>query len=260
MSFPSDRRVAVQVQPVAESLHGRASLRAIDVQGITAEPAVVSSASPGAHVPFSGYYRWQRWPARNKPVRCFGRVTLLASNHDTLFVTVLLILGLGALFLGGVAQYMHPAILACGIVVALLPFIFLMLTTFTEAGILPRRSLASYPQPHPGSPLPTGHSGPLWPAPTAFIDQQEVPLRWCHTCHIYRPLRASHCRDCDCCVEEFDHRARTSHTRSHCVQDCCMDGVSRICACVPVVQIAPGCAIVWENATTAISSFFSSAW
>jgi len=32
-----------------------------------------------------------------------------------------------------------------------------------------------------------------------------VNMTFCDTCKLYRPPRAHHCRDCDCCILEFDH-------------------------------------------------------
>lgn len=36
-------------------------------------------------------------------------------------------------------------------------------------------------------------------------DGSTVQYRWCHTCLIYRPPRASHCRECNRCFLRFDH-------------------------------------------------------
>lgn len=165
-----------------------------------------------------GHWAWQRWPGRNQPFACCGHVVLLARDHCTLWTSILLILGNAGLFLAFVARHVHESVLAVGCLFTLAPFTLLMLTTFTEAGILPRKRLEDYPnqaveaaeqqaQSSPGWGQGTpGNNGPLYPAPTAVIEGHVVPLKWCKTCCIYRPPRASHCRDCDCCVEEFDHR------------------------------------------------------
>jgi len=51
----------------------------------------------------------------------------------------------------------------------------------------------------PASERDTGH---VW---EREIDGERAIYKWCATCQIWRPPRASHCQYCDNCVREFDH-------------------------------------------------------
>ncbi len=64
-------------------------------------------------------------------------------------------------------------------------------TAFSDAGILPRRTLKNS----------------IEKKRVIKINQLGFTRKYriCDTCLIVRPLRSTHCGDCDNCVEKFDH-------------------------------------------------------
>jgi len=95
--------------------------------------------------------------------------------------------------------------------------VLLLATCCSDPGIIPRRRLVLATGSHARITALLGHDllGTDGEEPTgdALGDAEKmVPdglrqrgYRWCHTCEIVRPPRASHCRDCDHCVLRFDH-------------------------------------------------------
>lgn len=134
---------------------------------------------------------YEVWPGQNTPC-CNGRC-LRGPDAGTFLCNISLISVNAVLFFVFVAWKIHVAVLVVGLLLLASTFAMLFSAAFVEAGIIPRAPKSVTQVPPPG------------PAPTTKIDGQDVPLKLCMTCNLYRPPRSKHCRDCDVCVEQFDH-------------------------------------------------------
>lgn len=125
--------------------------------------------------------------------------------------------------------------------VAVLLFIFVMCslfrTSFTDPGVIPRATpdeaadverqigkfkmifYNKYFNPFISiSEVPNGTNSPTYRPPPRtkeiVINNQTIKLKYCFTCKIFRPPRASHCSLCDNCVgESIDSQSIKSNQR-----------------------------------------------
>ncbi|XP_043368174.1 palmitoyltransferase ZDHHC14 isoform X10 [Dermochelys coriacea] len=154
--------------------------------------------------------KWEVFPGRNK-FFCNGRI-MMARQTGVFYLTLVLILVTSGLFFAFDCPYLSekitPAIPAIGGILFFFVMGTLLRTSFSDPGVLPRatpdeaadleRQIGNTEDIANGS-----SSGGYRPPPRTkevIINGQTVKLKYCFTCKIFRPPRASHCSLCDNCV------------------------------------------------------------
>ncbi|KAJ9466889.1 putative protein S-acyltransferase 4 [Diplonema papillatum] len=139
--------------------------------------AALRSAQPGARDHHTADFG-------SSVVFCSGGI-VMGPDHGVLLCSIVLILVPAVLFLAFAAS--HAVLVFFGVVLACFSLGSLIKTAITDPGIIPK-------QPPPATP----------PYELQRV-VDGVSVRWCSTCNIWRPERASHCSDCNNCVQRFDH-------------------------------------------------------
>nr|XP_006815869.1 PREDICTED: probable palmitoyltransferase ZDHHC14-like [Saccoglossus kowalevskii] len=154
--------------------------------------------------------KWEVHPGRNK-FYCNGRIMMARSTSVFYFTVGLIVITMG-LFFGFDCPYLAENLTPAIPIVAILLFLFVMATllrtAFSDPGVIPRATPDEAADIEKQIEVPNPNNPTYRPPPRVkevIINGQTVKLKYCFTCKIFRPPRASHCSICDNCVERFDH-------------------------------------------------------
>lgn len=155
--------------------------------------------------------KWEVFPGRNK-FYCNGHI-MMARQTGVFWFTVCLIVATCTLFFVFDCKYLtieiSPVIPAVAAVLFMFVMSTLLRTSFSDPGVIPRATPDEAAHTEKQIEVPNGSSSPTYRPPPRtkeiIIKGQTVKLKYCFTCKIFRPPRASHCSLCDNCVERFDH-------------------------------------------------------
>lgn len=82
------------------------------------------------------------------------------------------------------------------------------------------------------------------------INNVIVRLKWCRSCKVYRPPRASHCKRCNSCIERFDHHCPWTGTcigrRNHRYFFGFVTSTTILCAYAALCSIVQIVVFVWR--------------
>ncbi|XP_050542492.1 palmitoyltransferase ZDHHC9 [Daktulosphaira vitifoliae] len=157
--------------------------------------------------------KWEMFPGRNR-FCCDGRL-MMAPNAVVFYINVVLIIGTSVLFFVFDCPYLSYRVTPVIPIISGILFCFvigsLFKTSFTDPGIIPRATLdeANFIEKQVYISMPNNGGAPTTRPPPRTkevnIKGNLIKLKYCVTCKIFRPPRASHCSLCNNCVENFDH-------------------------------------------------------
>ncbi|CAL5420527.1 unnamed protein product [Camellia sinensis] len=160
---------------------------------------------------------YQVWKGSNKFL-CGGRL-IFGPDVASLFLSTFLIAGPAIVFCIKIYRNITESkgkdwyvVLVVGSILTILDITFLLLTSSRDPGIVPRNlkppeSDEAYDAGTPSMEWVNGRT-PHLKLPRmkdVIINGHTVKVKYCDTCLLYRPPRASHCSICNNCVQRFDH-------------------------------------------------------
>lgn len=162
--------------------------------------------------------RYETWPAANQ-FYCHGRI-MGGPSLNLMICALFMMCVTAALFLAFTCPYLISNMPGGIAMVVIFCYLFvlcvvsLLRTSFSDPGIIPRdtnwkESPEEIEERKKDEEI--DKEAPFYYKPKkdktkqVVVEGVEIKLKWCETCKIYRPPRASHCSTCDNCYHEFDH-------------------------------------------------------
>ncbi|CAA7060533.1 unnamed protein product [Microthlaspi erraticum] len=159
---------------------------------------------------------YQVWPGKNRFY--FGGRLVFGPDASSILLTTCMIGAPAITFCIRMAiliRQRHPLfhllILIGAIILTILDFTFLFLTSSRDPGIIPRNKEAPLEETSEAVTKSLEWvsdkvgNAKLPKTKDVMVNGITVKVKFCETCQLYRPPRASHCSICNNCVQRFDH-------------------------------------------------------
>ncbi|KAJ8972168.1 hypothetical protein NQ314_000296 [Rhamnusium bicolor] len=155
--------------------------------------------------------KWEVFHGRNR-FYCDGRL-MTAPNSGVFLLTIFLITLTSTLFFIFDCKYLAENVTIAIPIIGGLLFLFtmssLLRTSLSDPGIIPRATSEEAAYVEKQIEVTNSANSPTYRPPPrtkeVLVKGQTIKLKYCFTCKIFRPPRASHCSLCDNCVDRFDH-------------------------------------------------------